>query len=103
MIRVVILGARGFLGSPIAFAFKANGYEVISFSRSRKKDALLQEYQVDLFDSESLSNLGEQISGLISDPGIEERYRALAMDHFDMDKAITAYSRIYSQMIGGSH
>lgn len=54
MTRVAILGADGFLGAPIAAAFSENGYEVISFSRTKKKDSLFQEYQVDLFDSESL-------------------------------------------------
>ena len=56
MIRVAILGARGFLGSPMASVFMANGYDVVSFSRTRNKEALLQEYQVDLFDSGSLKN-----------------------------------------------
>jgi len=54
--RVAILGAHGFLGSPIASVFKTNGYDVVSFSRTRKKDSVLPEYQVDLFDSESLRN-----------------------------------------------
>lgn len=54
MTRVAILGAHGFLGAPIASTFIENGYEVISFSRTKKRDSLLQEYQVDLFDRESL-------------------------------------------------
>ena len=55
MKRVAILGAYGFLGSPIASILKANGYDVVSFSRTMKKDSVLQEYPVDIFDSESLT------------------------------------------------
>ena len=54
MTRVAILGAHGFLGAPIASAFMKHGYEVISFSRNIQKDSLFQEYQANLFDSESL-------------------------------------------------
>jgi glycosyltransferase involved in cell wall biosynthesis len=51
---------------------------------------------------ESLSQIGEQISSLVGAPGIEEQCRALALEHFDMGKAVTSYSKIYSKMIGGS-
>lgn len=54
MTRVAILGAHGFLGAPIAAAFSQNGYDVVSFSRTEKKDSLFREYQVDIFNSESL-------------------------------------------------
>ena len=40
MKRVAILGAYGFLGSPIASIFKVSGYDVVSFSRTRKKDSV---------------------------------------------------------------
>jgi nucleoside-diphosphate-sugar epimerase len=52
--RVAILGAHGFLGAPIAAAFSQNGYDVVSFSRTKKRDSLFREYQVDIFNSESL-------------------------------------------------
>jgi len=85
--------------------FLASGRPVIVSKGIGDMEVLLRSSNsgITIGHSESLSNLGEQISGLISDPGIEERCRALAMDHFDMGKAISAYSRIYSQMIGGSH
>ena len=51
---------------------------------------------------ESLSQIGEQISSLVGAPGVEEQCRALALEHFDMGKAVTSYSKIYSKMIGGS-
>ncbi len=54
MTRVAILGAHGFLGAPIAAAFSQNGYDVVSFSRTKKRDSLFREYQVDIFNSESL-------------------------------------------------
>lgn len=85
--------------------FLASGRPVIVSKGIGDMELLLSSSKtgITVGHSDSLSNLGEQISGLISDPAIEERCRALAMEHFDMDKAITTYSRIYSQMTGGSH
>ena len=85
--------------------FLASGRPVIVSKRIGDMELLLNSSKtgITVGHSDSLSNLGEQISGLISDPAIEERCRALAMEHFDMDKAINTYSRIYSQMTGGSH
>ena len=54
MTRVAILGAHGFLGSPIASVLKTNGYDVVAFSRTKKKDPNSHEFQADLFDSVSL-------------------------------------------------
>ena len=85
--------------------FLASGRPVIVSKGIGDMELLLSSSKtgITVGHSDSLSNLGEQISGLISDPAIEERCRALAMEHFDMDKAIATYSRIYSQMTGGSH
>jgi hypothetical protein len=85
--------------------FLASGRPVIVSKGIGDMDFLLKSAKagITIGHSDSLSDLGEQISNLISDPGIEERCRALAVEHFDMEKAITAYSRIYSQMTGGSH
>lgn len=85
--------------------FLASGRPVIVSKGIGDMEVLLSRSNagITVGQSESLSNLGEQISSLISDTGIEERCRALAMDYFDMSKAIDTYSRIYSQMMGDSN
>ena len=52
--------------------------------------------------NDSLSQMGNQISELVASPDIVERCRTLALEYFSMEKAIHRYSRVYSQMIGGS-
>ncbi len=54
MRKVAILGANGFLGSPMSAAFSANGWEVTSFSRSAVRNSNRENYLVNLFDEESL-------------------------------------------------
>lgn len=54
MQRVAILGANGFLGSPIADAFRSNGWDVVAFSRRLHSDSVHPEIFVDLFDAQSL-------------------------------------------------
>ena len=55
MSKIAILGANGFLGSPIADAFSSKGWEVVSFSRSPISSAVREEYSANLFDEESLT------------------------------------------------
>ena len=54
MQKIAILGANGFLGSPIADAFSTIGWEVVSLSRSANEKSAREEYAVNLFDEESL-------------------------------------------------
>lgn len=54
MPKIVILGATGFLGSPIADLFETKGWEVISFSRTESARSSRQEFLVDLFDETTL-------------------------------------------------
>lgn len=54
MPRIAILGTTGFLGSPIADSFEANGWEVIAFSRTQSSNSFRQGFLADLFDEESL-------------------------------------------------
>ena len=84
--------------------FLASGRPVIVSRGVGDMEVLLRTSQTGIIigHNESLSKVGEQVSNLLSDPGIAERCRALAMEHFDMSKAIVSYSRIYSQMIGGA-
>jgi nucleoside-diphosphate-sugar epimerase len=56
MPKIAILGANGFLGSPIADAFSGIGWEVVSLSRTAKSYSTREEYSVNLFDEESLTS-----------------------------------------------
>ena len=84
--------------------FLASGRPVIVSRGVGDMEVLLKSSNagITIGHNESLSQIGEQISSLVIDHGVEERCRALAIEHFDMSKAIVSYSRIYSQMIGGS-
>jgi hypothetical protein len=82
--------------------FLASGRPVIMSRGIGDMEALLRDFNagITIGHNESLNYIGDEISSLLSDPEIEERCRALAIEHFDMGNAITSYSRIYSQMIG---
>jgi dTDP-6-deoxy-L-talose 4-dehydrogenase (NAD+) len=54
MPTIAILGATGFLGSPIADLFEAKGWEVISYSRTQSANSGKQGILADLFEEESL-------------------------------------------------
>ena len=54
MPKIAILGASGFLGSPIVDSFELAGWEVISLSRSESASSARQVILVDLFEEESL-------------------------------------------------
>ena len=56
MPRIAILGADGFLGSPISSAFAANGWEVIPLSRTLGKGSNREELLADLFDEATLKS-----------------------------------------------
>ena len=54
MRKIAILGANGFLGSPIADEFEASGWDVVTLSRKNHSGPSRGNYFVDLFDIESL-------------------------------------------------
>ena len=54
MSKVAILGANGFLGSPITDAFEDKGWEVVIFSRNKSRNPARQEFSANLFEEESL-------------------------------------------------
>ena len=56
MPKIAVLGAGGFLGSPIASALSARGWDVVSFSRTNAISSFWEEFQVDLFDELSLKS-----------------------------------------------
>ena len=51
---IAILGANGFLGSPIADLLEEKGWEVITFSRTVSASSGKQRIHADLFEEESL-------------------------------------------------
>lgn len=54
MPKIAILGAYGFLGSPISEAFETKGWEVVAFSRNEGKGEPREEILVNLFNEETL-------------------------------------------------
>jgi dTDP-glucose 4,6-dehydratase len=54
MQKIAILGASGFIGSPIADAFEASGWEVVAFCRTETGTKARQEIIADLFHEETL-------------------------------------------------
>ena len=54
MPKIAILGARGFLGSPIADAFSAHHWEVVSLSRTINMGSSRSELLADLFNESAL-------------------------------------------------
>lgn len=56
MRKIAILGANGFLGSPMASAFENSGWDVVAFSRRTNSESKLQEFEVDIFDERSLKD-----------------------------------------------
>ena len=47
MPKIPILGANGFLGSPISSAFAANGCKVVALSRTQGKNSIREELLTD--------------------------------------------------------
>ena len=47
---------------------------------------------------DTLETISSQIRGLIDDPMTPDRCRALAMQHFDMEKSVDRYLEIYDRM-----
>ena len=64
-------------------------------------DFLLKEYKSGLVieESQTIDDIGAQISGLIMDPDVGERCRKLSIDHFDMSNAIRMYCEVYERML----
>ena len=54
MQKIAILGAKGFLGSPIADALENRDWEVIMFSRDKSRNSSRREFSANLFEEDSL-------------------------------------------------
>lgn len=55
MPKIAILGAHGFLGSPIADAFESAEWDVVALSRQLRENTNREEIFADIFDVESLA------------------------------------------------
>jgi nucleoside-diphosphate-sugar epimerase len=54
--KIAILGANGFLGSPIVDSFVKGGWDITAYTRRKLSNSTVQEYLVDLFDEDSLKS-----------------------------------------------
>jgi glycosyltransferase involved in cell wall biosynthesis len=81
--------------------FLASGRPVIVSKGLGDMDTLFKDSKAGIVVSReaSLDGLAAQIETLIDDPEIQDRCRNLAMEHFDMEKAITIYSNVYMRML----
>ena len=64
-------------------------------------DTLFRDSRAGLVISKDspLVGIAAQIQTLVADPDVQDRCRNLAMDHFDMEKAISTYSNVYARMM----
>lgn len=80
--------------------FLASGRPVIVSNGIGDLDHLLTSTKtgVVISHNDSLQTIASQIRSLISDPKTPDRCRELAMQHFDMEKSVDRYLKIYERM-----
>jgi glycosyltransferase involved in cell wall biosynthesis len=80
--------------------FLASGRPVIVSSGIGDLDELLTSTKTGVIipHHDSLKEVGQRIDEIISDPKTPVRCRELAMEHFDMDKAVERYLDVYERM-----
>jgi hypothetical protein len=80
--------------------FLASGRPVIVSSGIGDLDQMLSSTGtgVIIHQRDSLTEIGQRIDEIISDPKTPGRCRELAMEHFDMEKSIDRYLDIYERM-----
>ena len=81
--------------------FLASGRPVIVSEGIGDFDTLFSDSNAGLVlsEKESMSTTVLRLQNLLSDPTTPDKCRELAISHFDMEKAITKYSTLYSKMI----
>jgi len=81
--------------------FLASGRPVIVSSGIGDLDQMLSSTGtgVIIHQRDSLTEIGQRIDEIISDPKTPGRCRELAMEHFDMEKSIDRYLEIYERML----
>lgn len=80
--------------------FLASGRPVIVSNGIGDLDQMLESTRTGLVigHKQPLDGIADRINSLINDPETPERCRALAMQHFDMEKSVDRYLDIYDRM-----
>lgn len=81
--------------------FLASGRPMIVSRGIGDMDTLFRDSRAGLVISKDspLEGVAAQIQALVADPDVQARCRNLAMEHFDMEKAISTYSSVYARMM----
>lgn len=81
--------------------FLASGRPMIVSKGIGDMDALFRDSRAGLVISRDspLEGIAARIQALVADPDVQARCRNLAMEHFDMGKAISTYSSVYARMM----
>ena len=81
--------------------FLASGRPVIVSNGIGDLDQMLTNSRTGIVINhrDSLETIAEQIILLLSDPETPNRCREQAMQHFDMDKSVDKYLKIYDRML----
>lgn len=81
--------------------FLASGRPVIVSKGIGDMDTLFKNSTAGIVISKDspLEGLAAQIEALIDDPAVPDRCRSLAMEHFDMEKAVSTYESVYRRML----
>jgi glycosyltransferase involved in cell wall biosynthesis len=81
--------------------FLASGRPMIVSKGIGDMDTLFRDSRAGLVISKDspMAGIAARIQTLVADPDVQARCRNLAMDHFDMEKAISTYSSVYEKMM----
>jgi hypothetical protein len=81
--------------------FLASGRPMIVSRGLGDMDTLFKDSKVGIVVSKTatLDGIGAQIENLVADADVPDHCRTLAMEHFDMGKAISLYSTVYTRML----
>jgi glycosyltransferase involved in cell wall biosynthesis len=81
--------------------FLASGRPVIVSKGIGDLDHLIEKSMTGVIidQGQSLTMVADQIGEIINDPQTPHRCRELAIEHFDMDKSVMQYLRIYDRML----
>ncbi len=81
--------------------FLASGRPVIVSKGIGDMDTLFKDSTAGLVISKDapLVGIAARIQVLIADPNVPDRCRNLAMEHFDMEKAVSTYASVYKRML----
>lgn len=81
--------------------FLASGRPMIVSKGIGDMDTLFRDSRAGIVVSKDspLEGVAAQIHALVADPDVQDRCRNLAMEHFDMEKAVSTYASVYKRML----